>query len=249
MIDDTRKLIFVHPEKSGGSSVERAFGAKIIRRPPENTLFREGRMHHMYSVPYVVWHEQVMGADAFKAKYPDKWATYRKIAIVRNPSTRFISRHRYFLKTDKALSAVAKNEINENGIWTRLLLEDIRQGNHSSFGPVMSQTNKLGDLRQYAYILKLERLAEDWQKMIKHLSLEGLQDIQHVNSSGKPIDVMEEIKLPSDRARLVPLLRQDLANFNYIIARVTAEDQNAILKCFPHNQKLRDQARRYYPVK
>ena len=27
MIDPTRKIIFVHPEKSGGTSVERAFGA------------------------------------------------------------------------------------------------------------------------------------------------------------------------------------------------------------------------------
>lgn len=250
MIDDTRKLIFIHPEKSGGTSIERAFGAKIVRRNPELSLFRAGRMHAKWGVPVVIWEEQVMSATQFAMKYPDRWESYRKIAVVRNPVNRLVSRHRYFLKQDKALCCVAGDSIGEDGIWRDLLLADIRCRSAGSFGPVVSQTKKLGELDLYDFILKLESIGDDWKRMVEHLKLEGLpEDISHHNKSEiVPVDIMSIVTEPKDRVRLAVLLREDLINFRYIVSIVSKEEQTAILEAAPQEDNLNEFLRTVYPA-
>lgn len=233
MIDDTREIIFVHPEKSGGTSIERAFDAKIIKRNPEPALFRAGRMHAKYGVPVVIWDEQVMSASQFAIRYPDRWQNYRKIAIVRNPADRLISRHRYFLKADAALRAVAGNAIKD-GIWRDLLLADIRHATNASFAPTASQAFKLGNLAEYDFILRLENIDRDWPAMIKALELEGLPHaIPHANKSGDIVQILDIVTDPADRAKLAAVLRPDLQAFGYSIGTVSRFELKAIHAAAP----------------
>lgn len=233
MIDDTREIIFVHPEKSGGTSIEQAFGAKIIKRNPEPSLFRAGRMHAKYGVPVVIWDEQVMAATQFAIRYPDRWDNYRKIAIVRNPADRLISRHRYFLKADAALRAVASNAIKD-GIWRDLLLADIRHATNASFAPTASQAFKLGNLADYDFILRLETIDHDWPAMIEALELEGLPHaIPHANKSGNTVQILDIVTDPADRAKLARVLRPDLEAFGYSIGTVSKSELKAMHAASP----------------
>lgn len=248
MIDDTRQLIFVHPEKSGGTTIEKAFGAVPLERSKRpRGLFRPGRLLGPWNQPVIIWREQVMGADQYAERYPERWQNYRKIAIVRNPATRLISRHRYFLRCDRALLQVAGDAV-QDGIWRDLLLADIRHGTHSSFGAMASQVHKLGDLSRYAFILRLESLADDWPRMLRELDLDGLpEQIGHENrSESVPVNVLDVVTDPADRAKLAKLLKPDLVKFRYTIGTVSASERDAMLKAAP---KLAETIQLAYPVR
>jgi len=251
MIDDTRKLIFVHPEKSGGTSIERAFGAQIIHAPAPNGMFRPGRYSNSFADrPFVVWREQVFSADRYAERYPDRWEAYRKITVIRNPATRLLSRHRYFLAHDRALKETAANFIGPDGIWHKLLLADIEHGTMSSFSAGAAQSAKLGRNTRYDYVLRLENLSDDWKRMIEELGLEGLpEEIGHENRSGRePVDILDIVTDPRLRAKLAILLREDLLRFDYSIGTVTEEELDAIKAAYP-KEGQQDAYNQAYPVK
>lgn len=243
MISDIHKIIFVHPEKSGGTSVEKAFDAKIVTDKPTTNE----------PISWFIMQQQVFSAAHYKASYPNKWRNYRKIAIVRNPADRFLSRHRYFLRHDKAISDAAKDKIDKLGVWSDLLNADIRHQSRGSFAANNQQTKKLGNTTQYDYILTCEKLSADWEKMKTKLGLESLPKIGHANSSGERVDLLDYVVLPHLRGKLAIGLRSDLDAFHYKVAGVTAAEQAAILKSMSSSCKgaacdLSKFLKRVYPV-
>lgn len=218
MIDDRRRVIFVHAEKSCGTSIEKAFGAETVASQEE--------------APYgawLIWAEQVIGAAGYKQRYPEKWGEYRKIAIVRNPADRFVSRHRYFIRRDQALYSVIKDQIDRAGVWPDLLRADIRFGSRGSFGEPNQQVTKLGDLSEYDYIMRCESIDRDWPSMLEKLDISDLPDkIERVNNSGAAVSVLDYIHEPHLLAKLAIQLRPDMDRFLYQINAVTGAEQKAI---------------------
>lgn len=68
MLSDEKKLIFIHIPKTGGTSVERAFGRACCDPPPQHA-------HPMW----------------FLRECPEKWEEYTKITHIRNPWARYLS--------------------------------------------------------------------------------------------------------------------------------------------------------------
>ncbi len=67
-IDHERKIILIHIPKNGGTSVEKSLG--------------------MTATGHRIW-------QRFRDEFPKEWATYRRIAIVRDPLDRLISCYEY----------------------------------------------------------------------------------------------------------------------------------------------------------
>ena len=67
-ISDKHKVIFIHIPKNAGTSIVEAM-----------EMYDEG--HHKF--------------DYYQKNYPDKWETYTKIAVIRNPLDRTVSNYEY----------------------------------------------------------------------------------------------------------------------------------------------------------
>lgn len=258
MIDPTRKIIFVHPEKSGGTSVERAFGAKIIKSNDLDGLkeIKEG----ITDKPWLYWAEQVATKSTLINSYVpadeiDEWKT---IGIVRNPLSRMLSRHRYFLMRDQPLyrAAAASNMINEYGIWVNLLKEDIMFKANGSFGDQNQQWFKFGGgPEQLDATLHLETIESDWKHMIKSLDLKGLPKEFPVKNAN-PVDAPHILHYITDiatRVRIALLFEKDLRLFNYGIGIVSKQEQDAILNYSRNKINMQsdevEEMRKAYPTK
>ena len=71
MIIDKEKLIFIHIPKNAGTSIENLFGG-------DNTGFH---------------HDDI---NVIKEKFPEKYNTYRKFTVIRNPYDRMVSWYFYY---------------------------------------------------------------------------------------------------------------------------------------------------------
>ena len=74
MIIDKEKLIFIHIPKNAGTSIENLFGG-------DNTGFH---------------HDDI---NVIKEKFPEKYNTYRKFTVIRNPYDRMVSWY-FYLKNE-----------------------------------------------------------------------------------------------------------------------------------------------------
>jgi len=221
MIDPVRKVIFIHPEKSGGTSIEKAFNAQWFLNKYQIKI----------NTPYVLKNEQIAPWNYMAEKYPTEWKEYKKIAIVRNPIDRFLSRHRFFLKAEKALYEVAKDNLDENGIWQDLLYATIKHKSRGSFSAQNQQWFKLGDLDKYDYILRCENLQEDWTNMIKSLNLKDLpEEVPHANVSGPKLDSLYYFGNFELKKIIAFLFKKDLETFDYTIGKISDVEASMIKK-------------------
>ena len=82
-ISDKYKLIFFHYPKCAGKSVVDALGIKTS----DKTNIESGMRQTIgYGVDYYNWNSQI---------YPEKWNTYKKFTIVRNPWDRAVSLYNF----------------------------------------------------------------------------------------------------------------------------------------------------------
>lgn len=232
MIDPTRKIIFVHPEKSGGTIIEDTWGARKLM-PSVPIDMSEVSLGINLTYPYVYWPEQTANASFLYNKIPkEERSEWKTIGIVRNPGDRILSRHRYFLQADDALFASAKSAglIDPEGIWPELLIQDIIKRSSSSYSESSLQYTKF-DSGELDYLLRLENLKEDWSNMINALDLKGLPpELPAEYNAPKPkYNILHYVKLPTTRIQLAYLLRQDLESFGYGLGVIPVKEQSEIL--------------------
>lgn len=184
MIDDLRKLIFIHIEKTGGTSIAMAlFGRDegASKKKGSDMEYDSGLTKH-YSVQKA---RQVYGNE--------KWATYTKFSVVRNPWDRLVSkwcwRREGMLRKSQKLPTIY--ELDANGhIPKAWFIEEIREecqrwqlksADDFLFGP--------GGLTPIVdHVLRFECLESDWNGLVKQAGWSTVTSLPHVNRSAERAD-------------------------------------------------------------
>lgn len=155
MICHKNKIIFIHLEKTGGTSFANFFTDKewwhIINKNLKKMRYDSGHEKHMkYSV-----------AKKIYAKYIKK---YKIVTIVRDPMTLFISKYLFFYKHNRDIVNTKKIKININHV------NKMIDSNKKRW-----KINKLYDFHQdknyYNFIIKFETYEKDFKKMCKKFKI------------------------------------------------------------------------------
>lgn len=164
MIDQSRKLIYLHPSKTGGTSIEKAFLRDLIGRDSGESkaapllFLYSGNSNQHWPL------QKIINALPFTKDW-------RKIASVRHPYTRVISEFRYQLagKRKKSRGCVPKNNCYTN--------KDINLAIKS--GKIWENSYAYHNEPQYKYVsedvelIRFENLEDDFKR------LTGLSDLPH----------------------------------------------------------------------
>jgi len=178
MIDDLRKLIFIHMEKTGGTSIAMAlFGRdEGAKRKGSDLQYDNGLTKH-YSVQKA---RQVYGEE--------KWVNYTKFSVVRNPWDRLVSkwcwRREGILRKQGKLPILY--ELDSDGhIPKAWFAEEIREeckrwqlksADDFLFGP--------GLIPKVDHVLRFESLESDWNNLVSQTGWSPLTaTLPHVNRS------------------------------------------------------------------
>ena len=176
MIDHKNKLIFIHMEKTGGTSLEHNFGDKkelwgVTNSELIKSKYDNGCIKH---VSY----------DYAKIIYKDYFDNYRKITIIRHPYSLFISKLNWFYFSGNIKKEdVIKIIDNNNTRWKINSLDEF-----------------LGNPNNYDFIIRFENFNEDYNKMLKLLDIDNENmELKHINKMSntdryKSINLSEEAK-------------------------------------------------------
>lgn len=175
MIDHKNKIIFIHMEKTGGTSIEHIFTQKehwgIKNKQLVELNYDNGCIKH---VSY----------DVAKVIYKDYFDEYKKITIVRHPYSLFISKLNWFFFSGE----IKKEDImkiinNNNDRWKIKELDEF-----------------LGSPDNYDYIIRFENFKEDYEKMLERFNLDkDTFKLLHLNKKSdtkeyKSIILLDEAK-------------------------------------------------------
>ena len=156
MISHKYKLIFIHLEKAGGTSLEDVFTYPINWWNMKNKYlldnsFDEGRLKHV-SYPYA------------EIIYKNHIIKYHKITIVRHPYSLFISR------------------LNWNGVRGKITRDDIDKviKTNKQRWKIDYLHEFLGNPDNYDFIIRFETYADDYKEMLKKLNLPESLKLKHI---------------------------------------------------------------------
>lgn len=189
-VSDKKKFVFIHIPKAAGTSVRVALG-----EPPT------GRRH----LPWWV----------YEAASGEKFKSYFKFTVVRNPISRTLSGYTYMLnggnktETDMVISShIKKYKGFDDFVINGLVKNNLIQ--HHIFKPQVEYVCCWQGNLKVDKVLKLERLADDFREIAERLGIQ--QRIGVVNTSSKDIEanVSEGAK-----SELKILYQKDFATFNY----------------------------------
>jgi len=162
MIDHVNKLIFIHLEKTGGTSLEKMYTNRdwwwngIYPLLKNKYHYDNGRIKHLsYS----------MSQKFFKSFFND----YKKITIVRHPYSLFISKYFHFNRGSNV------NKINEYDVKRLIRDSNIRWN-------IKKLHEFLGDKNNYDFVIKFEDYANDYDRMCKKLNIKKYE-LQHLFKS------------------------------------------------------------------
>ena len=177
MISHRRKFIFVHNVKTGGCSIEAAFGVGMdFHNPEQSDDERHRRLSH------------------YKALFPDEFAGYFKFAFVRNPWDRMVSRwanKREALERKLALAEPASEELQH-----RIEQRSAKARTHPAFRPfqefladpgllignqLVEHPDQIDMEPQFDFIGRFESLSADFANICERLGVRA--ELPHVNTS------------------------------------------------------------------
>jgi hypothetical protein len=164
MIDHNNKLIFVHLEKTGGTSIEKKLTNLdwwwVGQYPLLKNLYKydNGNMKHL-------------SLSMSKIFYKNFYDNYKKFIIVRHPYTLFVSKYFHFNR-NKKIDKISKKDIinlikNSNTRWNIKKLHEFT-----------------GDKENYDYVIKFENLSEDYRDMCKKFNInKNYYELPHLYNS------------------------------------------------------------------
>ena len=164
MIDHVNKIIFIHLEKTGGTSLEKMYtnrdwwwnGLYPSLKNKNKYKYDNGRIKHL-------------SYDMSKIFFKNFFDEYKKITIVRHPYTLFISKYFHFNRNSKV------NKIDKFQI-KKLIKDSNNRWN------IKKLHEFLGDKNNYDFIIKFENYAIDYDKMCNKLNIKKFK-LQHLFKS------------------------------------------------------------------
>lgn len=201
------KILYLHPAKTGGTSIEYAFLEFIYKRfITENELSVDDKykIHcYNYGKENASQHHTF---EAIKTKFPyiDSWTV---VISARNPYDRIISEFKYQLD-GYGDNLIMNNSIAHKNKDINLAIKD------NSLYECSVGLHKLSLSDYYvpnAYILKLENLNTDWNDFQKKLNIK-LPEIKHFNKSSNYNFILND----TSKKLIYDKFEQDFKLFNYI---------------------------------
>ena len=165
---DSHKLLFVHIPHSGGTSIESKF--KVIREHNENAAysFHQRKINGIYFAP------QHYTPKMLQHFYPERFKTYKKFTIARNPYTKCISTFFYHTKKENCNEQYFKKHFH---FWCEkyYLVDKVDLPQAAYFENIT-----------YDYVLRTESLAADYKRMAAELKMDGNLGIHNKSKTGLP---------------------------------------------------------------
>jgi len=150
MRDHKNKLIFIHLEKTGGTSIEKAFTG-------EDPWWNENKKNE-----YLLQHNYDSGNTkhvSYKVAsiiYPKVFNKYRKFTVVRHPYNLFISKLNWFGYSGMiSVNTIQKLIDNNRERWKINELHEF-----------------IGDKKDYDFIIRFENFNEDYNRMLDKFNLD-----------------------------------------------------------------------------
>jgi hypothetical protein len=175
MIDELRKIILIHLEKTGGTSIAIALFGKDegAKRKGSDLAYDNGLTKH-YSITKA---KQVYGNE--------KWTSYTKITVIRNPWDRLVSKWFWRKEGCERKKVVFPFPLDGKGkipkAWFAKEIEEecsrwqLKNPDDFLFGTEKSLV--------VDYILRFESLDHDWKEFSSKMGLTGIGDLPHINKS------------------------------------------------------------------
>ena len=191
MIDHKNKIIFIHLEKSGGSSIEQIFTQKDWWFVMNNFLKKEN---------YDNGREKHVNLKYAKIIYKKEFKLYKKICIVRHPYSLFISKLNWYNFEGKINAQNIKKMIMQNEIrWKIKYLHEF-----------------LGKKDNYDFIIRFENYKKDYYKMLETFNFN--KDIYKLKYENKRSDTdrYKGICLTKEAKELIKKYSEEYCKiFNY----------------------------------
>lgn len=186
-----KKVIFIHIPKSAGTSVLSMLGTHISR-------------------DHATWYE-------FRASDVDRFESYYKFSVVRNPYSRLISTFRYLSRGGNQVSDMRWLQMplarcsTFNDFVDKCLSEELVYGSRMFWPQHMFLFNEFGDL-MVDRVLKFENLSRDWSDLASRIG--APKELKRLNMSG---GASSSHDLPSDvKQKIFSLYKRDFELLGYI---------------------------------
>jgi len=172
---DKHELLFVHIPHSGGTSIETKF--RVIRGHNEQAAYS----YYQRKIGGVYFAPQHYTPKILNSLFPERFKSFKKFTIVRNPYTKCISS---FFYSNKRENCNEKYFLKQFHFWCEkyYLVDKVDLPQHAYFEDV-----------HYDYVLRTESLNEDFKRMTKELKIDSF--LPHVNKSKAPRSSSSYIKL------------------------------------------------------
>lgn len=210
MYDLDKKIIFTHPHKCGGTSIEELLGFLSLREKyPNIHIFKHGSLK--------------MHFDKIKSKGLDPSAFF-KFSIIRNPWDRAVSfyNHNRYKAFDYHVNEAKDTEIPKYVIDSRDMpfKEFVFRYYRVTFNsdcvtkPFMLLENKFS----LEKVIRLENLEEDIFSLMDRLKINLDLKIPHLNNSDKYIERKNYREYYDEETKnlIEELFRWDIENFGYV---------------------------------
>ncbi len=208
LVSDSRKLVFVHIQKTGGSTVDR-----LLRAHVEDVRGLGAR--HQFATR--------------GKKRLDAWDEYFKFAFVRNPWARLVSWHAMIRRAEKhgrrpqnKLWRYAQQNSSNFDEFVRRCTDEVLIGNGVSYSFAYNQldyvTDEDGELL-VDFIGRLENFDEDLRRVCDRAGIE-LETVPHKNRSSHTH--YSEMYTPETEQIVRERFRRDIDFFGYEFERPRA---------------------------
>lgn len=189
MVSDEHKAVFIHINRTGGTSIERALGHDGYK----GDTFQDHREPH-----------------AVRAEIgDDKWQRYFKFSVVRNPWDKMVSMYHHRKQNfDRSWdSPIMQHESMSFPAWVTLLdkLKNYPQHN------LHNQLDWLGGPDTLDFIARFERLEQDWEVIRERLGI----DTKLPRTNGSKHGHYRDYYTPETRDMVAQRFSKDIRHFGY----------------------------------
>lgn len=209
MYDLDKKIIFTHPPKCGGTSIEDMFGfLKLRNENPHIDVFKHGSLE--------------MHIDKVKTKGFDP-NVFFKFSIIRNPWNRAVSfynhaRYRaydYFVNELKSVELPRYVKDSRQLTFKEFVFKRFKHDFNSEIvtKPYMCLDKKFS----LDYVIRLEHLKEDFSLIRDRLHIDSNTDIPHLHNSDKYVERVDYKQYYDEETKnfVETLFKWDIETFDY----------------------------------